>query len=193
MRAVLGLCALLTLVGCDPRQPVTRGQAAAIAGNLQLREGWAWGDPTDIQTPVTHGGRLWWQVAYRGGQVILVDAESGWARLPPDDYARRRAAVAEPTTTPPAAVVAEGRFLLVLVPAAEGDSAPQEREAARLNHLASQTGLYPLFGVHTDRLGRHALVYGWQGDRGIAQDDRVVEWVRLRTDHDHPAWVDLLR
>ncbi len=196
MRAALLLMLVcLCSVGCDPRPPITRTQVGVIAGNLQLREGLSWGDPRDVQPPVEFAGHRWWQVTYAQDRIILVDADSGWARLPMPGYPIRRAATPAVSTSTAPEMVADGSWLLVLEPSLRREPAQEgalEREAARLNALAAQTGLYPLFSVRLDRQGQSALVYGWQGDRGIAQDPRVDAWLKLRTDHKLARWTDLL-
>jgi hypothetical protein len=197
-RPIVLLPLLLLLNACDSRPPIVRSEVGSLAQNLQVREGLAWGDPTDLQPPAPFEGHRWWQVAYAGGQVILVDADSGWARLPPPGYAIRRtpAASTAPATAQAAPVtVSEGSWILVVEPSRRrepADLADLEREASRLNALAGQTALYPLFSVRTDHQGRSALVYGWQGDRGIAQDPRITTWLGQRTAHRDHRWVDLL-
>jgi hypothetical protein len=95
-----------------------------------------------------------------------------------------------------APMLQDGSFIYCLkAPAELGDGgvAELEREAARLNALAATTNLYPLFSVRTDHTGKSALIYGWQGDRGMAQDERLGQWVALRTAYAPTAyWSDLL-
>jgi hypothetical protein len=196
---------LAVLASCESRPPLARAQVAAIADNTQREFGLNWGDPDEVLPPETGvDGHRWWQVRYRTGadgalRLILVDHDSGWGRLPPEGYApritpARPAPSASAAATAPA--LAEGSWLLVLEPHAQVDGARAgelAREAMRLNALAAGNGLYPAFTVHQDRAGRQALVYGWQGDRGMARDERVAEWVRLRTAYAQAAWLDLLR
>lgn len=192
------------LVGCDKRPPINRGQAAAIADNVQRQNGVDWGDPTEVLEPAPGAdGRSWWQLRYRGEHLILVDGASGWGRLPPPGYqprikVRQVAAPAlsgQPAATPATApIVTEGSQVLRLTDPAE--LSPEalgtlEREAAQLNVTAAQTGLHPLFSVRTDRQGRSTLLYGWQGDRGMARDEKAVDWVKSRTAR-VPVWVELL-
>ena len=194
LRFLVPVLAML-VAGCDPRPPIERFQVGAIAANLQVRDGLTWGDPRDIQPPALWNGHRWWQVSYGPERIILVDADSGWARLPGPGYVPRHGAVQAPPTLRQATAVNEGSWILVVAPSAvraDQDVSALEREVARLNALAGQTGLHPLFSVRTDQQGRTALVYGWQGDRGIAQDARVDDWLRLRTDHRDVRWVDLL-
>ena len=185
---------VLSLAACETRQPITRGQAASIGDNVQRQYGLAWGDPEEVLPPAPGAdGHRWWQLRYADGHFILVDADSGWGRLPAEGYRPRMRAVAAHTTS--ASVVEEGSLVLRLSepvardPDGEGEL---EREAARLNVLAAQTGLHPLFSLRKDREGRSSLLWGWQGDRGVARDEHAVEWVRLRTTYSGPEWVDLL-
>lgn len=196
MRCWLIPVAVLLIAGCESRPPINRGQAAGIADNLQRERGLAWGDPEESLEPAATGtdGHRWWQLRYRDGGIILVDADSGWARLPPPGYVARARAARGHALEPAPVIVEEGSLVLRLTEPVELPTEREgelEREAARLNQLATQTGLHPLFSLRTDRQGRASLLYGWQGDRGIARDQRVTEWVRVRTTY-APAWVDLL-
>ena len=196
MRCWLIPVAFLLLTSCEARPPINRAQAAGIADNLQRERGLAWGDPEEALEPAAPGadGHRWWQLRYRDGGVILVDGDSGWARLPPAGYAPRARAVHTRASDPVPVVVAEGSLVLRLTEPAELATEREgelEREAARLNELATRTGLHPLFSLRTDRQGRASLLYGWQGDRGIAEDHHAVDWVRLRTSYT-AAWIDLL-
>ncbi len=186
---------LLLLAACESRPPVNRGQVVAIADNVQRMQSVNWGDPQEVLPPVPGpDGRSWWQVRYRDGHLVLVDADSGWGRLPPADYEPR--VRMRPTTTPAGggAVTEEGSLVLRLSEPAvlDGEAAGRlEREAVRLNDLATHNGLQPLFSVRSDRQQRSMLLYGWQGDRGIARDDQVSAWIRSRTTY-QPTWIDLL-
>lgn len=204
--ALFAIAALLA-VGCERQPPLTRARAVVIADNVQRAEGVDWGDPLEVLPPgdAEADGRRWWQLRYRPGpdgasRLILVDHDTGWGRLPPTTW-RQRVAPAHPTPPAstaafrPAAALAEGSWILVLDPHAAGDAARDgdlAREAMRLNALAGQTGLYPAFAVHRDRAGRSALVYGWQGDRGMTRDTGVSDWVAIRTGRRDARWVDLL-
>lgn len=201
MRLFLPLLALLA--ACETRAPLTRGQVAAIADNVQRAEGLAWGDPIEVLPPglADAQGRRWWQLRYPGGEggaerVLVVDDVSGWGRLPPAGYLMRLPAWQPPRPGVPQAVaLAEGSHVLVLAGPEVVDAAQAgvwEREAARLNALAGGSGLYPVFSVHRDRQGRSSLVYGWQGDRGMAKDEKVRDWLRARTAWKDAWWADLL-
>jgi hypothetical protein len=203
MRAVptVALAALLLLLcACEERAPLTMGEVGGIADHLQLRENLSWGDPTETLTaePSAVDGRSWWQVRYRDApdgspRIILVDDDSGWARLPMPGYAVRVKPTAKPSLNAPV-VAAEGGFVLVLTPAESVDEARRtalEREVVRLNALSGGNGLMPLFALRRGRDERVSIVYGWQGDEGIAKDARVVEWITARTPYHTPRWVDL--
>lgn len=194
---------LLALVGCPGPAPLVRGQVAGIADNVQRRESLQWGDPVQVLEPgqADAQGHQWWQLRYVDGpggepRIILIDNNSAWGRLPPKDYPVRivvEAPAVPPAGAPPIAV--EGSLILLVDPWAnrtpEADAA-LEREVARLNALAGSTNLYPLFSVRRDRNGRSALVYGWQGDRGIAKNAAVTSWLEIRTAYKSATWVDLL-
>ncbi len=197
LAAVLGLVVLFGLTGCEPRQQIVRGQVVVIADNLLHSEGKDFGDPVEVLEPTAPGtdGHLWWQVHYRNGTYVLVDGKSGWARWPPPGFQPQIKAHAAHQPTAAIAIVQEGSLVLQLTAPTElatAEAGTLEREAARLNALASTTGLHPLFSVRSDRQNRSSLLYGWQGDRGIAQDQAVVDWVKLRTTYVDPVWVDLL-
>jgi hypothetical protein len=206
MRPLLLLASLLLVVGCQPHRALSRSSAVSLAENLQLREGLEWGSPVEVLAPSAcdADGRCWWQLRYAAprpapgqgatARVILVDAASGWARLPPPGWAVRLPPCAPPTTTPAAAQLVDGRSILVVAEPVAVDTArlgELEREAARLNDLAVRGGLWPAFKVHTDRAGRTSLIYGWQGDRGIAPDEAVRDWVQIRAGTKSARWVDL--
>jgi hypothetical protein len=204
MRLIVLLLALV-LAGCDYRPPLDRGQVSSIATNVCLAEHQAWGDPTDVLPPgpADANGKTWWQVRYRGvtsagrARVVIVDAESGWGRLAPPDYVIREPAMAPPPAAAQGAPSAlpDGTWILVVVPA-QPTSAERDgeltREAMRLNRLAAETNLMPAFSMWSDRAGRTALVWGWQGDRGTVRDPAVVEWLKARSGHREPGWIDLL-
>ena len=194
---VSAVVVILASAGCEPRLPIVRGEAIAIAGNVQRAAGVDWGDPTEALEPPAEAapdGHRWWQIRYPNGRILVVDAESGWGRTPPAGYVPR-VRVRDSAALVPAPMVQEGSLVLELTePAVLDDDheAALEREAAQLNAQAAQSGLYPLFSVHHDRQGKVSLLYGWQGDRGIAEDHHAVDWVRLRTTYQEPRWVDLL-
>lgn len=188
---------LFALVGCETRVPLARAQVVGIADNFQRREALNWGDPAEVLAPgvVDAQGRSWWQVRYAdskdgAARVILVDDATSWARAPWPGYALRSGAKPPPGAAHPVTVV-EGPLVLIIVPAAVADDtrgADLEREVARLNGLAGETGLAPLFGLRRTRDGKVAVIYGWQTTHGIARDDRVVEWLTLRTPYRNAAW-----
>lgn len=194
---LIAIALLLGVAGCEPRTPLSRGQAASIADNVQRQNGVNWGDPIEVlpPPPSSPDGHRWWQVRYHGDRLILVDADSAWGRLPPEGYVPVVAAASAHASAATATVLLEGSWVLHLTTPAELDGdhlGALEREAVRLNALAAQTGLQPVFSVRTDRQGRSVLLYGWQGDRGIAQDLHVSEWVGLHAPDRAAVWVDLL-
>lgn len=191
---------LFALVGCETRIPLARAQVVGIADNFQRREALNWGDPIEVLAPggVDAHGHSWWQVRYADGKsdganatrVILVDDATSWARAPFPGYALRSGVRPPPGAAHPVTVV-EGPMVLVVVPAASADdtrTANLEREVARLNGLAGETGLAPLFGLRRTRDGKVAIIYGWQTTHGIARDDQVAEWLTLRTPYRDVAW-----
>jgi hypothetical protein len=203
MRDVLSIvlaCALLLCVACEERAPLTQGEVTGIADHLQLREGLSWGEPTEVLPPAVNDqdGRLWWQARYPDGpgsitRIIVVDDHSGWARLPPPGYVMRMRPTAKPSATTPV-VAAEGPFILVLTPSEGADQVRRtalEREVVRLNALSGSNGLMPLFSLRRGRDEQVSIVYGWQGDQGIAKDPRVVEWITVRTPYHALRWIDL--
>jgi hypothetical protein len=204
MRAVVlasMILAVLSLLSCEHRAPLTPGQAVGLADTFQRREGLAWGEPIEVLTPAADAdvlGHRWWQLRYAsagGGaaRVVVVDDATGWARLPPPGYLVRVAPTGKPGAANPV-VVADGHSVLAVVPLAPADAERRtalEREVVRLNALAGESGLMPLFSLKDGGEGRFGIVYGWQGDRGIARDDRVIDWMNARTPYRGCAWVDL--
>ena len=192
-----GAVVLVALIGCEPRQQIVRGQVVVMADNLLRSEGKDYGDPIEVLegTGPAADGHRWWQVRYRNGAYVLVDAHSGWARWPSADFQPQIKAKSASQATPAVAIVQEGTLVLQVTAPTELSTdavGTLEREVARLNALAATTGLHPLFSVRTDRQGRSSLLYGWQGDRGIAHDQAVVDWVKLHTTYADMVWVDLL-
>ena len=196
--SLLPLAVMLVLVtACEPRQQIVRGQVVVIADNLLHSEGKDFGDPVEVLEGIAPAadGHRWWQVRYRNGTYVLVDAQSGWARWPSADFQPQIKAKSASKATPSVAIVQEGTLVLQLTPPdvlTTEAAGTLEREVARLNALAATTGLHPLFSVRTDRQNRSSLLYGWQGDRGIAQDQAVADWVKLHTSYTDSMWVDLL-
>jgi len=188
---------LLVIAGCEQRPAITRGSASGSAGSLQMREGLSWGEPTEILEPTepTLDGRWWWQVRYADGangrpRIILVDRSSGWSRRPPPDWQVR--VPAQPYDPPDHAVIQPGPFILILNDPRPGSEESQLRvDAAELNRLAGRTGLMPAFSVRTGRDASCQLIYGWQGDRGMKRDERVRDWLLVRTRWQASRWVEL--
>ncbi len=190
----------LMIAGCEDRAPITRAQVVSNAYNLQLRDGLTWGDAIETQAPVSADdrGRRWWQIRYRPGpdgevRIMIVDAESGWARQPPAGYVPRLSPAPKATGDQPL-TVSEGTNVLVVAPAKVVNVEQRlalDHEVRRLNALATNTGLMPLFSVREQRDQQVSLIYGWQHERGIAHEPRVVEWLTLRTPYRDAVWEDL--
>jgi hypothetical protein len=193
---------LLMSTGCEDRPPLSRAQAVSNAYNLQLRDGLNWGDAIETVAPgpADDRGKRWWQMRYRPGadgevRIMLVDAESGWARRPPAGYVPRLPP-APKITGEQALTVAEGSHILVVAkprPVADPDQRRTlDQEVLRLNALATNTGLTPLFSLREGRDQQVSIVYGWKNDRGIERQERVVEWLTARTPYRDVVWEDLL-
>lgn len=190
MRLLPILALLLLLCACEERVPLNQAMAVSIADHYQRQQNVNWGEPVNVLPPggPDAKGRSWWQVRYASGadqarRMILVDHDSGWARFPADDYLERVPPRSRPDAAHPLQVV-EGPWVLRLTKAAPQDAQERvkaEREVIRLNTLAGQTGLVPLFSLRQNSAGQGAIIYGWQADRGIAQDAQVLEWVQRRT------------
>ncbi len=202
MRRILLAGVVLVLVaGCEDRTPITRAQVVSNAYNLQLRDGLIWGDAVEALPPAEadERGRRWWQIRYRPGpdgttRFMLVDGESGWARQPPAGYVPRQAPPAKISGEQPLAVV-DGSNVLIVVPGKVLDAAQRralDQEVLRLNALATNTGLMPLFSVREQRDQQVAVIYGWQNDHGIAREPRVIEWLTVRTPYRDAQWEELV-
>lgn len=199
-RMLLVPALLLVLPGCEDRPPISRAQVVSNAYNLQLRDGLTWGDAVETLPPgtVDDRGHRWWQVRYRPGndgavRIILVDADSGWARHVPAGYVPRLPQPAKTTGDQPL-TIAEGTWIVVVAPAKAVDAEQRralEQEVLRLNALGTNTGLMPLFSLREQRDQQVSLVYGWQHDRGIAREPRVVDWLTARTPYREVVWENL--
>lgn len=202
MRRPLLVLALLALVACEGRPPLNRAQVIAGTDSLLLREQLQWGEAVDVLPPpaaAAPDGRRWWQVRYPDApdgtaRIVLFEDETRWSRLPPAGYVPRVAAASrEPD--PARVIIQPGPSILLLEGVRIHPEDARARllvDAAELNTLAGRTGLHPAFSVRTGRDGTLSLVYGWQEDHGIARDERVRDWLRLRTKYgDSAVWVDL--
>ena len=188
----------MLLLGCvEERVAPTRGQVSAFAEQFLLGQEWDWGPIERYWEPTEDGGRhgRYWQIDFHGpvssghAPILLVDAETGWVRLPPADY-RRRVDI-RPATTParPAVVIAPGSWIHVL--AEVEDTATAREQVQRLNERALADGLAPLFVVRAPRQGPPQLVYGWDGASGILRDGTVSAWLRQLGSWPQARWVDL--
>jgi hypothetical protein len=198
-RAMLIVVLALAVLGCEGRPPTTRAVAIAAADSLLLRDDRGdWGDAAEVLPPDApdREGRRWWQVRYAAGadgreRVILVDYITGWARYPWPGY-RTRVDTISQTAHPEAVRAQEGSFVLLV----EENRDPEHRaelgvDCSELNHLARRTGLVPLFSLHESRDGTLRVIYGWQGDHGIMRDERVRDWLTVRTRFQDPRWLEL--
>lgn len=196
--AILALLALL--LGCEGRPPLNRAQVIGATDSLLLRENLQWGEAKEVLPPdrATADGHRWWQVRYAPGpdgsdRIALLDDDSRWARLPPTGWIPRVAAVSR--SADPAKVTIQSGPSILLVSGAqifpEAHRAQLLVDSAELNRTAERTGLHPAFGVRQDRDGSLRLVYGWQDDHGIARDERIRDWLALRTRWTDSVWVDL--
>lgn len=201
MRRMLWIPALLlVLSGCEDRPPISRAQVVSNAYNLQLRDGLNWGDAVETLLPAAADdrGHRWWQVRYRPGndgsvRILLVDAETGWARHVPEGYVPRLPQPTKTTGDQPL-TIAEGTWIVVVTPAKVVDAEQRralEQEVLRLNALGTNTGLMPLFSIRELRDQQVSLVYGWQHERGIAREPRVIDWLTARTPYRDVVWEDL--
>ena len=201
--SLVPLAALLLLsTGCEDRPPLSRAQAVSNAYNLQLRDGLNWGDAIETVAPAAADdrGKRWWQMRYRPGadgeiRMMLVDAESGWARRPAAGYVPRLPPPSK-ITGEQSLTVAEGSLILVVTPWRPVTDPEQRRtldqEILRLNALATNTGLTPLFSLRAGRDQQVSIIYGWKNDHGIAREERVVEWMTARTPYRDVVWEDLV-
>jgi hypothetical protein len=195
---ICGLIAMALMVasGCGERQALDRYIVIGVADSLQRREGINWGAPQDVLPP--EGRSSWWQVSYGSGpdgesRLILVDNETAWARFPPPNYRPRVPAESRPVQGQEVAVQ-PGPWVLVVTGTQsyqEGARPDLEAEVRQLNELAEHTGLYPSFSLREERGGGVQIVYGWQKNHGIARDEKVRDWLHLRTRFDHSLWIRL--
>ncbi|MBA3683639.1 MAG: hypothetical protein H0W72_00100 [Planctomycetes bacterium] len=197
-RPYLAILVALAIVGCETRPPLTRGNAISSADSLLLRDHRVWGNPLEVLPPGSrdsHGHR-WWQVRYADGpeglpRIVLIDDESGWARIAPKEY-RPAVAVRSRPIDPAEVALQPGDFILQVAP-----EQPAERDAevrldvAELNRLAARTGLYPCFSLRAGRDGSLAIVYGWSDGHGMPRDESVRDWLALRTRFADSRWIDL--
>jgi hypothetical protein len=198
------LAVLLGLVlACSEREPPNEGQVQALATSLLQKEGLAWGPVTAVWPPGEPDaqGRRWWQVEYREYRerrepVVLVDAESGWARFAePGERVRRRLspqrsrAVDRPSE--PGGPDHGGTWILIVRQLETGEAAAAGEIAERLNRLATATALRPLFSIRSTTLGGVQVVYGWDGSGGIQRDEVVEGYLRRWGEDPALRWEDL--
>ncbi|MBA3847146.1 MAG: hypothetical protein H0X45_10920 [Planctomycetes bacterium] len=186
----------LMIVACEPRRPLVRAEVVGKADSLQRALGADWGAPIAVLQPdaADADGRRWWQVSYVPGadgadRVVLVDHDTGWARLPPAGWRIRHADAAGSAGIAPDALQ-PGADVLIVTTDRERSDDDLAREVDRLNALAGNTGLAPRFSLRNAR-DEGQIVYGWAGDAGMRRDDAVRDWLRLRTPYSDAYWVEL--
>ncbi len=191
---LVGLAVLL--LACEPRRPLVRAEVVGKADSCQRAIGVDWGSPLSVLPPdgADDDGRRWWQVSYQPGgdgadRIILVDHDSGWARLPAPGWRVRHERAQTASASPPDQLK-PGADLLIVATSPERGAEELAREVDRLNALAKETGLAPLFSLRDARDERQ-IVYGWHDDAGIHRDDAVRDWLRLRTPYNDAYWVSL--
>lgn len=202
MRLVHIACIALLLTACErDRMELTRGRVMALADQFCTGQQLAWG-PVDEAWPPLQGHPIygdWWQVDYHGpsqdGQptVVLVDADSGWARRPWPGYPLRVALPAAGSSaaapSDPSTWVRPGRWILALAHNAE--AAALDIRIANLNNTARVDRLPPLFSRRAPRHGPVQLIYGWDGTSGIRRDGRISAWMAEHTTVGDSVWIDL--
>ena len=92
-------------------------------------------------------------------------------------------------TSKPPVHVAAGTFVLCLETVQDASHLPAL--VKRLNALAAEDGLPPLFVVRTLRSGFSQLVFGWDGEQGIVRDGTVTAWVKKQGHWPDAYWVNL--
>ena len=216
---VLAFFAVL-MTGCQRGDP--SGQSAAFVHPHERRAWWSrplaianadaqvhklrlsWGPVNRVYDPAPWREGMWWQVDYhppsgeKGPCVIIVDANSGWARLPPADYAIRvqvnpGSPAASPTDSKaiaeaPTRRAPRGSWVLEVQSDAQTDLAVLADE---LNALAAQRDL-PALAVVRQR-PQPRVVYGWQGDYAMERDEGLQHWLRLERPSWTTRWLDLYR
>lgn len=206
MRLLLLLWSAFAFSGCLYRPPPPPGAVVSLADSHLMAHELDYGPVDRIWRPRNApdaNGRRWWQVDYRVPgdnsriERVLVDAETGWTMFPPDGYVPMTSAVKRrgpPLFVEDAVEVAEGSAILVIRSARDGtlEAAALEARAMELNGLARNQQVVPLFATRETRDGQVALIYGWQGTRGMAPDLELEAWVRRHEPDSDPQWLDLL-
>lgn len=170
----------------------------AVADQLVERLQLGWGPVAQIWPPRQGpDGRRWWQVDFHSAPtegdvgVVLVDADSAWARLAPLDWPLRQSGRDSGAHELPqrgsrtVSIPRAGTWILVL------DGSPDDREIADWNAAARRQGLPPLFARWQPRGAEARLVYGWNGEEGIQPDAELAAWVRSQGPWRADTWLDL--
>ena len=186
---------VLSLTSCEQREPLSQGLVMAQADVFIEDKGWQWGPIRQVWQPALESGgesaaeirgSRWWQVDFHGPHqdgllpIVLVDADTGWVRLPPADYQPRQSRLPETS-------LQAGSYVLVL----EGATDDLVEERDRLNAQAESDGHVPLFVIRESRRHGKQLVYGWNGSNGLALDPSIRAWVVAQASWADVYWLGL--
>jgi hypothetical protein len=206
---------VLVCTGCERGDP--SGQSAAFVHPHERRAWWSrplaianadakvfreqlpWGPVDRVFEPAAWRNGMWWQINYHppageeGPCLVLVDANSGWARLPPADYHPRvMASAGSPASNQRAVPVGapeapRGSWLLQIDADAFRDDLPALAHA--INDMARGQGL-PALAIVRQAPTPH-VVYGWQGEYGMAYDPALQHWLAQAQPSWRTVWIDL--
>lgn len=200
LRPVSLAALLVLLVACEAaRPPLTRSQAISAADSLLLREYLVWGNAIEVlDADTVEVDGQWWQVRYPDGphgkaRIILVDERTRWARFVPDGYVARAPAVGARRTVD-AVRLDQGPWILAVLgtqTVPKDQRVQAEIDVKELNALARRTGLQAAFSLRPGNDESVTIIWGWQGDHGTLRDERVREWLAVRTRFQDSRWVDL--
>lgn len=187
MRILLFLPALLLLglASCSPPRPQNVFQAVAAAENYQEREGLSWGMAWSVIEPSYPNldGRIFIQVAYAPDpasgdpRIILVNRDTGWVRLPPQDYVQVPNTNGRPVY-PSSAVSVPGDAFLV-VTNFSGTHEKLIAKAKELSALCPADHLAPLFSIKKID-DQERLIYGRQGSLGLGNPQNQLQRLQQR-------------
>ncbi len=193
------LACICLLASCDdPREPLAKGQVMSIADmKLELKK-LDWGNPREVVEPldINKDGRLFWTVHYDLGpkneiRVVFVNAHTHWAQA---QEGPAREVATELVQNKPLTVVEQSRYTPgpYIVILSKDTFEVVSAEVNRLNALAKETGLLPMFSVRTLPNGEFQLVYGWDNEQGIKKIDKVGDWIEVRTTYKNYVWLNLI-
>ena len=199
MLRVLVLLIVLCLAACeDPRVPLNPGRARSMADMKLELLGKDWGTAREVAKPdrVDAEGRRFWTVHYPLGpegqiRVVYVNDATSWAQAheSPTDPVVTNKIEHKPAEVLEHQRFSEGSSILIL---AAGHPDVLDAEVIRLNSLALQTGLLPQFSVRRLKADNGQLIFGWNNNHGIQENQRILDWVTLRTTYKDAYWLDLL-